>query len=127
MNGLNWYTSYYGNLRNLKGYKISISRFIPFGIGKAVDLQDIRLAPTPKILSSTRDGYIEDFNLLLDKIDILEIIKEYENRALGKGHTNIFLLCYETPEEFCHRHLVAERIKEFRQIEEYRNEAIIDF
>lgn len=37
----------------------------------------------------------------LDPMDILFEIKEFA------GDSNAYLLCYETPEKFCHRHMLA--------------------
>ena len=37
----------------------------------------------------------------LDPANILSEIKEFA------GDSNVYLLCYETPEKFCHRHMLA--------------------
>lgn len=37
----------------------------------------------------------------LDPANILAEIKEFA------GNSNAYLLCYETPEKFCHRHMLA--------------------
>ena len=127
MDRLEWFSSYYGNMKNLNGMKVSISRFIPFEIGRHVDFQDIRLAPTPEILHSARDVYIEKFEEIMNKTNIKDIIEEYEKIAKERGYSSIFLLCYETPDDFCHRHLVAEKIRKYTPIEEYEKEVIFDF
>jgi uncharacterized protein YeaO (DUF488 family) len=119
IDNINWFTSYYANIKNLNGLKVSISRFIPYGIGKQVDFQDIDLSPTPDILQSKN---FERFKEQLQYIDFESKINEYEKIAKEKGYNKIFLLCYETPDKFCHRQIVSEFIKNFRKIEEYNKE-----
>lgn len=42
---------------------------------------------------------------LLRKEEILEKLKVF---SIENGNRDIVLLCYERPEDFCHRHIVAE-------------------
>lgn len=52
--------------------------------------------------------YIEQYyKTVLDTLNPYEVISE-----LQKLGNNIILICFETPEKFCHRHIVAKWLKE---------------
>lgn len=96
------YTGYYAKLnqypRELK--KIAISRSIPKGI--QVDKQDLSLAPTWDMIHKlTHEEYIKRYINILKKVDIGQ---------KGVQYQNCILLCYESPEKFCHRHILAEQL-----------------
>lgn len=67
------------------------------------------LAPTPQILewwkSSEQDAKAQNiyrrlyFRDVLNKLDVHEVARALEGKTL---------LCFERPDEFCHRHLVAD-------------------
>lgn len=42
---------------------------------------------------------------MLNKLDINDVYRDLQKLSNGK---DIVLLCYETPEKFCHRHLVSK-------------------
>ena len=44
-------------------------------------------------------------NTVLDKLCKSAVIKELRDIADGN---NLYLLCFETPDKFCHRHLLAD-------------------
>ncbi len=97
------YTSYYGNYRKLIGLNpISISRSKPKSINC---LEYKKLAPTYLMLSMNEDNYIQAFYEMLEKLDPYQVINELKELA---GSKPFVLLCYEKPNEFCHRHLVAD-------------------
>ena len=110
------YTSYFSQIRNFP------KEIIPISIaGKAPDwyngLQYKKLAPKLdffKVWKETHDNdyYIKCYKKqVLDKLEYTQVIEDLYNLAFGHtGLTNsyICLLCYETPDKFCHRHLVAE-------------------
>lgn len=51
--------------------------------------------------------YVEQYKTtVLDNLDPLEVITWLTDGV--QDGTNIYLLCYEIPEKFCHRHLLAE-------------------
>ena len=106
---VNIYTTYFANLKNLP------DTIIPVSIcGKAPDgytgLQYKKLAPKWeffKVWKETRDNdyYIKNFKeLVLDKLNITAAIEDLIELT---GSSSIALVCYEKPEDFCHRHLVA--------------------
>lgn len=103
------YTSYFGNINNIpKG-------IIPIAIcGKSPNgwtgFEYKRLAPKWsffKVWKETHDNqyYIDNFYaLVLNKLNQDSVMRELE---MISGGQDICLLCYETPDKFCHRHLVA--------------------
>lgn len=67
------------------------------------------LAPTWEIVMGvkqgtiTNDEYTRRYKLILSKLDPHTTVNN-----LGEG---AILLCYESPDKFCHRHLVAEWLR----------------
>ena len=62
-----------------------------------------------------RAFYIQHFqNEVLDKLDFKQVLKELSDKMKSSSyyniniHDSIALVCYEKPEDFCHRHLVAD-------------------
>lgn len=139
------YTSYFNNIENLP------KDFIPVAIcGKITNdytgLRYKKLAPKYsfwKVWEETKDNdYYERMykETVLDKLDILEVLDElYElvKPTLSKElvnyidicncpwwdnpEINIVLICYETPDEFCHRHLVSKWLSVVCKCVEYKN------
>ncbi len=108
------YTGYYSKTKEYEQ-----TGLIPVGIsGKIPDgfngVRYQKLAPKydwwhewhDKKLSNEwfKDKY---YDTVLNELDPGVVIKELQD--LGK---DVILLCYETPEKFCHRHLVAEWLNE---------------
>lgn len=115
------YTSYFGNLKNLS------SDCVPIAIcGKSPNwytgLEFKKLAPKYNFFMEWKknhdnDYYIEHFNKeVLEPLNPNDIIKELLLMAHNYKNPNytshIVLLCYEKPSDFCHRHLVAQWLKE---------------
>ena len=110
------YTSYFAKLKELENHNI-----IPISIcGKAPDwykgLQYKKLAPKYGFFMEWRknhdnDYYIEHFKTeVLDKLDAADVILDFSRLiySFNIGESDICLICYEKPSDFCHRHLVAE-------------------
>lgn len=104
------YTSYFAKLRSLP------ENIVPISIcGKAPDwytgLQYRKLAPKYEFFmewKKTHDNnyYIEHFDSeVLNTLDVRVVYEELSKMSDGK---DIALICYEKPEDFCHRHLVAK-------------------
>ena len=104
------YTSYFANLKSLP------PDIMPISIcGKAPDwykgLQYKKLAPQYSFFMKWKethdnDYYIECFNeRVLNKLSPHSVIIELYAMSQGK---DIALICYEKPNDFCHRHLVAD-------------------
>lgn len=100
------YTSNYArNGRHMKAVAISIRP--PYWY-KGKDYLD--LAPTWDIVLGVKDGtvtqgeYIDVYNQILSKLDPQQVANE-----LGDG---AIMLCYESPNDFCHRHLVSQWMRD---------------
>ncbi len=113
------YTSYFAKLKSLP------DNIVPISIcGKAPDwykgLQYKKLAPKYDFFMEWKknhdnDYYIKCFNeQVLDKLDILTVIRNLIDLTISARQTNktICLICYEKPSDFCHRHLVAEWLRQ---------------
>ena len=114
------YTGYFAQLK-----KYETAGLIPVSIcGKAPDwytgLQYKKLAPKWLFFSEWKSGshkgdndyYIEHFNdEVLNVTSVRKVIIDIEKLANSRAD-NIILLCYEKPGDFCHRHLVADWLKE---------------
>ena len=116
------YTSYFAKLKSIP------DNITPIAIcGKLPDwfhgLHYKKLAPKWGFFSEwkkTRDNhfYVRCFHeQVLSTLDAQSVLKELTAMA---NTENIALLCYERPEQFCHRHLVANWFRENNiQIMEY--------
>lgn len=109
------YTSYFAKLKSLP------ENIIPISIcGKAPDwykgLQYKKLAPKYDFLMEWKKNhdneyYIKCFNeQVLNKLDVEQVVFELFDTVyfINSVDTDICLICYEKPSDFCHRHLVAD-------------------
>lgn len=103
------YTSYFAQLRNLP------ANLVPVSIcGKPPEwylgLQYKKVAPKYGFFMEWKrnhddEYYIKHFHKeVLSTLDPWEVYQELRQLA---GSTDVVLLCYEKPQDFCHRHLVA--------------------
>lgn len=106
------YTSYFANSANLRKQgivMIGIALYPPKWFdGKSVKL----VAPSYDILknSTSTENYVERFKTeILAKRNAKQFFEAIEFIGQGK---DVALCCFEKPNEFCHRHLVAEWLKE---------------
>lgn len=117
------YTSYFDNIKNLP-----LNDVVPVSICLKIpnDYEGIEyktLAPKEDFFNKweyktegfeecyqNNDYYIESFySLVLDNLDLEEVVNELYELSKGK---DIVLICYEKPELFCHRHLVAAWLRD---------------
>ena len=107
------YTSYFAKLSKLP------ANITPIAIcGKSPEwykgIQYKKLAPKWSFFSvwkQTHDNeyYIKHFNEeVLNTLNVETVIKELYSLAGKNQDTDIVLICYEKPGDFCHRHLVAD-------------------
>ena len=107
------YTTYFANLKNLP------STITPIAIcGKSPDyysgLQYKKLAPKYSFFSIWKethdnDYYIASFHIeVLAKLNPAIVVKELQELS---PTNDIALVCYEKPNDFCHRHLVAQWLR----------------
>lgn len=106
------YTSYFANIKNLSNDMItfSIARWKPKQYKGATI---ISLAPSLELLQWWRasdkselakEKYIKTFNNYLNTKNPEQLVKLLKQKCNNKIPV---LLCFEKPEEFCHRHLIA--------------------
>lgn len=125
------YTSYYGNLKKLHSANIvpiSISLYNPKWF-KGMSLS--MLAPLKSMLHGelTEEQYTKKYLRLLDTVNFKDVLKFIKANSRGN---DVALLCYEKPNDFCHRHLLADfmnkkfnmNIKEFVPIETKSTKAV---
>lgn len=116
------YTSYFGNvarinrcLDKLGKYEfvgicfVPISRFTPPGFGNKHFFKEVEpsnsLLQLAKSKAITSREYDEVYREQLKYVNFHDI----ETKILNLGPTDIMIfLCYEKPEDHCHRHLFAE-------------------
>jgi uncharacterized protein YeaO (DUF488 family) len=114
------YTGYFDILEKLP------KDIIPISIcGKAPGwyngIQYKNLAPKLKFFLEWKENkdnnfYIKNFNeQVLSKLNKEQVLKDLYKISEGK---DIILICYEKPDEFCHRHLVASWLN--YNVEEYK-------
>ena len=118
------YTTYFANIRNLPDNVVPISITLKPPPGWA-GAEFKKLAPPYKLLQmykeaisakdldkdKVKDYYQKRYNeLVLSKLNPMSVLEELKliaaERALEKDF-DIALVCYETPLDFCHRHLVS--------------------
>lgn len=112
------YTSYFGNIKKLQqaGIKvIGISLYPPRWFN-GISLKQV--APTKSILfanGQTQEEYTRRYRSeVLSQQDMQQFLKTVEQASGGQ---DVALCCYEKPEDFCHRHILADWIKEKLGIE----------
>lgn len=64
----------------------------------------IELAPTTSMLKMPIDKYLVKYYKILENLDPNKVIEDLNELAGGKPFV---MLCYEKPNEFCHRQLVS--------------------
>lgn len=115
------YTSYYNNIKNLQLFDNNLE-FISIA-GKKPNWINIKeyktLAPKYEWWKEWTDKFHNNpdsdksvawymakyYETVLDKLDPCKIYNELLNLTDRK---DVVLLCYETPDKFCHRHIVSK-------------------
>lgn len=116
------YTSYFGNSKKLQqaGIKVIGIALYPPRWFYGISLKQV--SPTKSILfakDQTQEEYIRRYKSeVLAQQDMCQFLKTVE---MVSGGQDVALCCYEKPEDFCHRHILADWIKEKTgvEIEEY--------
>lgn len=114
---MNIYTSYYGNLRKLEnaGYNnfVSIAGKAPLFFEKKCNGINYReykiLAPKFWFFKKYKEDGDADFYTKCFKEEVLSNLDA--NKICQELGDSVVLLCYETPDKFCHRHLVAQWLR----------------
>ena len=107
------YTSYYAQLSKIPKGKIpiAISLRVPIWYHGYTCKA---LAPSEELLfkwhrDENEKEYIEEYRRKLDKINAQEMVEKLSKQVDNK---DIVFLCYETPDKFCHRHVLAAWLNE---------------
>lgn len=117
------YTSYFGKIRAIQkqvldAHFISIARFNPDGFEDCYGCTLEDFAPLPDILKQYKQGEIDQFGFTtlyrnqLDKISKESLNRIVQALMILSRTKKIFLLCYEKPGDFCHRHVLADWLEE---------------
>lgn len=102
------YTSYFNKLKKLQDNNIlpvSIAISTPRWFFGSTYLS---LAPKRCMLNMNEIDYRREFDKILSINPPMRVLRDLDMMARNNGKRGIALLCYESPEKFCHRHLVAE-------------------
>ena len=98
------YTGYFGNMKAYRGMtcvaiSLSVPKWLTFQIPNCRELN-----PKPYMLHMDQTQYTEAYNRILDNLSSQDIVDFLDRVSGGK---DVVLLCYEKPQDFCHRQLVA--------------------
>ena len=127
---MKYFTSYYANYDNIpKNYScVQISRTCPEGLEHNSNFTKVRnciLAPSEELLSDMKAGkitedeykkrYITEIltnipNIYKDCKDLKDWIRKVEDiySTFQTKYDAIVFMCYEAPDKFCHRHILAK-------------------
>lgn len=111
------YTGYFGKYEEylkagLTAY--SIARYTPtWWQGRTVGRELKELAPSEELLQGYKKGKISMTEYRLAYLNQLEHVKWQKILKLfDELNDELILLCYETPYKFCHRHILAEYLRD---------------
>ena len=107
-------TGYFAKARayhNMGYALVSVARTRPWFLSKELLLWHISdLAPTGEIIGAKNNPrvYEEKYTReILAKTSPEKVLSELERLVGFSGKNKVVLLCYEAPNKFCHRHLIA--------------------
>ena len=120
------FTSYFSMIRNFP------SNVIPIGISRwepkwYTGLNDKTVSPSKELLSLYKgdnideNSYTSAYKEELSKVDLDAFVRRINNAVgytedglpISESKTNhVALLCYEKPDDFCHRHILASILTE---------------
>lgn len=112
------YTSYFSNSKKLQqaGIKVIGIALYPPRWFYGISLKQV--SPTKSILfakDQTQEEYIRRYKTeVLASQDMGQFLKAVE---AASGGQDVALCCYEKPGDFCHRHILADWIKEKTGVE----------
>lgn len=109
------FTSYFAKVPLIE-YPLSIARINPEWYDKP---SYPKLAPSKELLLDFKYGahkadtefYTAEFLKYLETLDFKEVMQELSGIYGSDAIDRLTLLCYEKPSEFCHRHLVANWLR----------------
>ena len=106
------YTGYYSKIKEYADSGLtllSISRTKPEFAKSCIDIP--QLFPSDKILWDYKKGKIDEMEYTSKYLDQLnELGVDRIIKMIQIFGDNVVLLCWESPEKFCHRHILADYI-----------------
>ena len=106
------YTGYYSKIKEYADSGLtllSISRTKPEFAKSCIDIP--QLFPSDKILWDYKKGKIDEMEYTSQYLDQLnELGTDRIIQMIQIFGDNVVLLCWESPEKFCHRHILADYI-----------------
>lgn len=113
------YTGYFAKAKQYESkglVAVSIARYPPKWFSAILSYQD--LAPTSDMFKMTHEQYLRKFDQILKSRNPNKVIADLKKMS---GGIPVVLCCFEKPEDFCHRQLVAKWLNERTdaQVEEY--------
>lgn len=102
------YTSYYSQTKRLQKNNIlpvSVSLFNPKYLKNEIKCSLKYLAPRYKMMKMSVEQYKPEYVKILSSINPSRVIEDLKQAGKGK---DVALMCYESPGQFCHRHMIAE-------------------
>lgn len=110
------FTSYFAKVPQIE-FPLSIARINPEWYDRP---SYPKLAPSKELLFDFKYGshkgdtdfYTAEFLKYLESLDFKEVIQELSAIYGPDALDRITLLCYEKPSDFCHRHLVANWLRQ---------------
>lgn len=119
---MKFYTGYFARIKKYETmnlFPVSIARFSPKGtnfMSFPSVMPDEKLLRDYKYNGLSEDGYKERYIRQLERIDIPKELHAIEDK-IPDSYDGIVLCCYEKPDGFCHRHILADYVKEHFGIE----------
>lgn len=113
------WTTYYANLKKLPGYilPVSIAGWAPKGWGRE---EYKKVAPKKSWFweykkTGDQEFYVAKYyETVLSGLTKESVVKDLENIISRHPEcTEIALVCYEKPEDFCHRHILAAWLENY--------------
>lgn len=113
------FTGYYALIKSYVEaniYPVAISRYIPKSLSHIGLEHYVKLAPSDNLLWKLKEHLVdEDRYERIFREGTLKGLNPFEVQedlaSISKGN-HVILLCYEAPDKFCHRHIVADWFKE---------------
>ena len=110
------FTSYFAKVQQIE-FPLSIARINPEWYDKP---SYPKLAPSKELLFDFKYGshkgdtefYTAEFMKYLETLDFKEVMQELSGIYGPDALDRLTLLCYEKPSDFCHRHLVANWLRQ---------------
>ena len=105
------YTGYFAHQNkyiSMGLFPISVAQYVPKRILDTGIVEYKKLAPSRAMIDVAKSNlgeFIDYYNEKLRRMNRDLVIEELMSISEG---SDIVLLCYEKPEDFCHRHLIAE-------------------